>query len=588
MVHGKPIILPLTRGSGKDPNIARYVTLLPVNMLAVPPKVVTENGFMRSFPGIDKKADVDGASRGALLNALDGIVYRVCGGKLYKGADVVADIPNSDRVSMAGSNQSVAVATGGKMIIRKTDGTTVDLDNWPPSKYYPGSSEILQSGGKGEGYDGTLKLTQSMMDEGRIKLTLTPIASGGATGITLEVETIQKYYDQDIPASGTPYLTDVYVSGFLISGTTLTVDYTFNANGAAGDDNTEFMWQQIVEPTSIEYAQYEIGEIADICHANGRYAWVKAGTNQWGVTDIDDETKPDRYRPFMTAEAFPDQAIGIAEFNGDIVVFGTVSTEFFTLTGSSSTTSAIYRSQQSLLINVGIAGPHCKALAEGKFAVISNPAGGRPSVYLLGNGRALEIATPEIIDQLTATSPDELAAGVVEFFRYGIHALIVVRFAEYVYCYNLSSKSWCQLAAGSGADKHPAIDIVQEGMSLTAGDVHYARTGTLCEDSAAQYGEPQPHILYTPLMNMPGARLFNLQLEAATGLAKQPEHIAVSATTDGSTYPREVVVRNDMPHRYDLIPCLNRVGMVRHNIGFRFRILSTTPLTANSASVRAG
>ncbi len=576
------------RGTGKDPNIARYVTLLPVNMLTVPPGVVTKNGFMRSFPGVEKKADVDGPSRGALLNALDGLVYRVCGGKLYKGSDAVADIPNTDRVSMAGSNQSVAIATGGKMLIRKSDGSIVNLDNWPPSKYYPGRSEILQSGNKGQGYDGTLKLTQEMMDEGHLRLTITAVSTTGAAGTTLEISAVQKYYDQDIPATGTPYLTDVYVSGFLISGTTLTVSYTYNANGASGDDNTEFVWQQIVEPTSIDYAQYDLGEIADICHANGRYAWVKAGTNQWGVTDIEDETKPDRYRPFMTAEAFPDHAIGIAEFNGDIVVFGTVSTEFFTLTGSSSTTSAIYRAQQSLLINVGIAGPHCKALADGKFAVISHPAGGRPSVYLLSNGRAVEIATPEIIDQLTATPADELAAGVVEFFRYGIHALIIVRFADYVYCYNLGSKSWCQLAAGNGTDQPLTVDFIQEGSAVTCGDTRYPRTGVLREDSAAQYGEPQPHILYTPLMNMPGARLFNLQLEAATGLAKQPEHIAVSATTDGSTYPKEVTVRNDSPHCYDMIPCLNRVGLVKHNIGFRFRILSTTPLTANSASVRAG
>ncbi|MDI3362186.1 packaged DNA stabilization protein [Lelliottia sp. V89_10] len=120
----------------------------------------------------------------------------------------------------------------------------------------------------------------------------------------------------------------------------------------------------------------------------------------------------------MTAEAFPDPAVGIAELNGEIVVFGTVSTEFFTLTGSTSSESVIYRSQSAALINVGIAGPHCKALAGSQFAVISHPAGGRPSVYLLGNGRATEIATPEIIDALTATPADELAGGVVEFFRY--------------------------------------------------------------------------------------------------------------------------------------------------------------------------
>ncbi|MDI3362187.1 packaged DNA stabilization protein [Lelliottia sp. V89_10] len=70
------------------------------------------------------------------------------------------------------------------------------------------------------------------------------------------------------------------------------MSYTFNANGASGDDDSEFSWQHIVEPSSIDFAQYDLGEVADICHANGRYAWIKAGTNQWGVTDPSDETKP--------------------------------------------------------------------------------------------------------------------------------------------------------------------------------------------------------------------------------------------------------------------------------------------------------
>ncbi|HHI2551359.1 TPA: packaged DNA stabilization protein [Klebsiella aerogenes] len=583
----KIINLPLMKGTGKNPLLSDYVNLFPVNMLSVPPKMVTDGGYMRSFPGVVKLSVVDGASRGVLSNAADSLVYRICGKKLYKAGAEIADVPGTERVSLAGSDKSVAFATDGQMTIRKTNGELVQLDNWPPAKYFPGETTVLVSGSKSAGFDGSLPLTEPMTDKGRLILTLTPATTSGATGAALEVDKIQKSYDQDVPASGTPYLTDVFVSGFDISGTTLTVGYTFNANGADGSDNTSFVWTQVVEPSDILYAQYDLGEVADICHANSRYAWIKAGTNTFGVTDIDDETHPDRYRPFMTAEAFPDPAVGIAALNGDIVVFGTVSTEFFTLTGYTDTTKPIYKSQQAALIPVGIAGVHCKAIVGDKFAVISNPAGGKVSVYLLGDGRATEIASPEISRELQKLSPDELAKGIVETLETGIHKLIIVRVSSFVWCYDMTSKSWCNLSSGPAMDPHIATDFALENGRIVCGDIYHGQLGWLDESTAAQYGAPQSHILYTPMLSAAGAVLADLRLNTASGTANSTEHLAVSASTDGATFPYEVLVISDGPQRYTEQVLLPNVGYVAKDIGFRFRSFSRTPFTATSCSVRA-
>lgn len=582
----KIINLPLMKGTGKNPLLSDYVNLFPVNMLTVPPKIVTEGGYMRSFPGLVKLADVDGASRGVLSNAFDSLVYRVCGKKLYKSGAEVADVPGTDRVCMAGSDKSVAVAAGGQMTIRKQNGEIAQLTNWPPSKYFPGETTVLVSGNKLAGFDGSLPLTETMTDKGRLILTITPATSSGATGAALEVDKIQKNFNQAVPASGTPYLTNVFVSGFDISGTTLTVGYTFNANGAAGDDNTSFVWTQVVEPTDIRYAQYDLGEVADICHANSRYAWIKAGTNTFGVTDIDDETHPDRYRPFMTAEAFPDPAIGIAAQGGDIVVFGTVSTEYFTLTGSADATKPIYKSQRAALVPVGIAGVHCKAAVGDKFAVISNPAGGKVSVYLLGDGRATEIASPEIARELQKLNPVELAKGVVESLETGIHKLIIVRVASFVWCYDLTSKAWCNLASGSTMQPHIATDFALENGCITCGDIYHGQIGRLDESTAAQYGDPQSHILYTPMLSAPNAVFADLELNTASGTANSIEHLAVSATTDGATFPNEVLVISDGPQRYTERVLLPNVAYVAKEIAFRFRSFSRTPFTATSCKVR--
>lgn len=586
---GKIITLPVTKGTGKNPHISDYVNMMPVNMLTVPPKLITDSGYMRSFPGLVKSADVDGISRGVLKNAADGKIYRGCGGKIYREGVPVADIPGEDkisRISMAGSVSTVAFSAENKMIILRGDDSTVALENWPPSQYYAGSSEILDSGTTQAGFNGTLQLTESMTDKGRLKLTITPGTVDGAAGEPLTLDTVQAPFSQEKPAEGTPYITDAIISGFIISGTTLTVSYTFNANGATGDENSTLSWTQTVEPTNIENAQFELGEVGDITHANARYAWIKKGTNTFGVTDTSDETKPDRYRPFTTAESFPDPAVGISTLNSNIVVFGTVSTEFFSLTGSADTTQPIYRTQSAMMIPVGIAGPHCKALAGSQFAVISNPAGGKVSVYLLGSGRATEIASPEVMQALASVTPQELEAGVVEYLSMGIHNLIFVRVGSYSFCYDLTSKNWCQLTAGTGAAPHPAVDFAHDGHSVTAGDAGHPITGKTDESIASQYGALQRHILYSPMMSAENSRLFDLELETVTGTAQGPEHLAVSASTDGFSFPYEVLADSDGAQRYGVIPCLRRVGYVQRNISFRFRALTSTPFTVSNCRVR--
>lgn len=48
--------LPLLRGLGKARDDADYIDALPVNMLATPKPVLNASGYLRSFPGIARKA----------------------------------------------------------------------------------------------------------------------------------------------------------------------------------------------------------------------------------------------------------------------------------------------------------------------------------------------------------------------------------------------------------------------------------------------------------------------------------------------------------------------------------------------------
>ncbi len=249
--------LPLMKGTGKDYRNADYIDYLPVNMLATPKEVLNSNGYLRSFPGIGKLSDVNGASRGAEFNTAQNAVYRVMGGKLYKGDDEVGGVEGVDRVPMAHGRTSQAVCVNGQIIEYRYDGTTKVISNWP-------------------------------------------VGSG--------------------------------------------------------------------------YTQYEIGSARDLTRLRGRYAWTKDGTDSWFITDLKDESHPDRNSAEYRAESQPDGIIGIGTWRDFVVCFGTTTTEFFSLTGASTAGAALYVANPAYMVPKGIAGTFCKCVYMDSYAILSNPA----------------------------------------------------------------------------------------------------------------------------------------------------------------------------------------------------------------------
>ena len=225
--------MPLIKGTGKNFQDADYIDAIPVNVLAVPKPILNANGYMRSFPGIDKLADVAGTSRGVQYNVHESAVYRVMGGKLYKGTTEVGDVSGSERVSMACSINSQAVAASGKMTLYRYDGTVKTLDNWP--------AEVVEK----EGYERDVKewdhkagntdyiLLKEDDLPGEITITITPTTSAGVTGEPFVIRESQwgLQLSQENPGGGKPYITALVVKGNKIKGGKVTLEYTFHGTG---------------------------------------------------------------------------------------------------------------------------------------------------------------------------------------------------------------------------------------------------------------------------------------------------------------------------------------------------------------------
>lgn len=466
--------LPLMKGVGKDFTSADYIDYLPVNLLATPKEVLNAAGYMRSFPGIEKRDDVSGVSRGADYNTAQNAVYRVCGSSLYNGSVLVGSVGGSGRVSMAHSRTSQAVIVNGQIILYRYEGSTKVMENWP-------------------------------------------VSSG--------------------------------------------------------------------------YTRYEIGTARDIIRVRGRYIWSKDGTDSFFISDLEDESHPDRNSAEYRAESQPDGIIGMGVWRDFVVCFGTSTTEFFSITGATTAGAAIYVNNPSYFVPKGIAGTHCKCQYLDAFAIISNPATGAPSVYLMESGQVKIIATSSIEKIIRSYTADELATGVMESLRFDSHELLIIHLPNHVLVYDAAASQngpqWSVLKTGLADDVYRAIDFFYEGNTITCGDKFHAVTGQCKFDVSSQYGERQEHLLYTPLFKADNARLFDLELESSTGVAQLAERMFISATTDGINHGREQLISWNTPFRYDQRSIWKRIGRVRKNIAFKIRIVTGSPVTLSGCQVRA-
>lgn len=343
-------------------------------------------------------------------------------------------------------------------------------------------------------------------------------------------------------------------------------------------------------PVDSGFTQYELGSARDVTRLRGRYAWAKDGTDSWFISDLQDESHPDRNAAEYRAESQPDGIIGIGTWRDFVVCFGATTTEFFSLTGASTAGAALYVANPAYMVPKGIAGTFCKCVFMDAYAIVSNPATGAPSVYIIDSGRATPIATASIEKILREYTADELATAVMESLRFDSHELLMIHLPRHVLVYDGTASQngpqWCILKTGLYDDVYRAIDFMYEGNSITCGDKVSSVKGELQFDIASQYDKQQEHLLYTPLFKADNARIFDFELESSTGVSQYADRLFISATADGINFGREQMIEQNAPFVYDKRVIWKRIGRIRKNVGFKVRVITKSPVTLSGAQIR--
>ena len=346
------------------------------------------------------------------------------------------------------------------------------------------------------------------------------------------------------------------------------------------------------EPTTpdIPGTDFDLGTVIDAVRNRGRYIWIRENSGMFGVTDLQNEQRPDYIAPFYSAEAEPDRNIAVDAWKGYVVIFGRYTIEYFGLTGNPN---QIYAPVQSLTVRAGIVGLGCKSQYLDSFAIIGGPEFEAPSIYLIGQGTYREIATRRIQKILRSYTIEEIErATYMEPVKFDAHDFLVIHLPDdvLIYDHNASGEgnfAWSVLKSDiRGNNPYRGIYHVNNGNQWTAADKQQSILSRFSYDDARHIGQEVEYIVNTPMVQVRNRRVYDLQIDSVPGRTNTSRGLGYSVTLDGITYGQEHFIPFDSPRDYTRRILARRLGYVRNNVGFRLRWTTDTPSAISDFRVR--
>lgn len=357
-----------------------------------------------------------------------------------------------------------------------------------------------------------------------------------------------------------------------------------------GTVNTMTNWpESSANPTS-----YDWGVPQDLIRLRGRYVWSQADSDTFWISDIENESHPDRTAAAYRAESMPDGILALRSWHDYVLAFGSSTVEFFALTGDSA---QVYASQPAYMLNLGIAGQWAVCRYLDTMAFLTGPASGIATIMVMASsgGSANDIGNKQVKEVLSQYTAEQLAETVLESITTTDGSYLIVHLPDDTLVYDAGASSamgiqaWSFLksSVSSSSGAYRAIDFCNEGQTITCGDTIEGVKGRLSQETSGQYGADVEMILSTPLVDASLAILTDLELDVSLGAALPIRHIFVSATEDGVIYSPERLMRYDSALKLLGRAHLLKVGRVRTAVAFRFRLVGVAPASLSKCRVYA-
>lgn len=222
---------------------------------------------------------------------------------------------------------------------------------------------------------------------------------------------------------------------------------------------------------------------------------------------------------FATAEGNPDNVVGMAALNRDLILFNKVSTEIYTNTGNADFP---FERIGSGFIEVGCCAPFSIAKTAEAVFWLGQDSSGRGVVYAASSTSPQRIST-HAIEAKISTYADITTARAYSY-QYEGHYFYVLNFDEATWVYDATTKMWHERAyLDNGALTRHRIDTLSYVPNLgihVGGDWESNKVYELDPDNRTDAGNEIKRLRATPHISQNLKRVFHaaLQVDCETGV----------------------------------------------------------------------
>lgn len=377
--------------------------------------------------------------------------------------------------------------------------------------------------------------------------------------------------------------------GNVLGNDTVALPYSFNtqaiiANGRYYLYDTTNGFREIIDP--------DLGNPTDAVWVDGYYVFTD-GENLYH-TEISDEASIDPLQ-FATSEYSPDPTIGLGlTTDNKVIAFNRYTIEYFQ---NNANTEFAFSRIPSRAVRYGLVAANLKCEIGGQWYFVGGPKEGSLSIYRLGVGQAVEIASREVTERLGVYTEAELSEQVMESRIIDGYPAIIVHLPNETLYFNIKvaesagiDQAW-SLLTSSGRTQWRAVNGIYDPNigGWLYGDKNTSNIGKIDYSIATQYGAKVECRLYTPFVYLETASIDELDIDTIPGFNSVDDaSVFISLTYDGVIYSAEQPVSYGTPGAYGERMIMYRMGYVDNMFGLRMRWVSTSRMCYSRAVLSYG
>ena len=280
---------------------------------------------------------------------------------------------------------------------------------------------------------------------------------------------------------------------------------------------------------------------------------------------------------FSTAEADPDQIKGVINFQNQLFVLGSVTTEVYTNIGR---TPAPFERIQGFIMHKGLSAPYSLVVAESTYVFVGGSTNEAPSVWAFDGNSHVKLSTTPIDQILSNLTLEEIESIYAWSYAQAGTFFIGFKLPDTCLVYDFMSKKWHERLSYTEdtADiPYRVCSIVKAYGDILLGDALDGRIGRLARNTFTEYGLNIRRILTTMPLDKQGEDFFVSSVEAVMesgmGTLEYDPIVRLSwSDTGGYTYNNELQRTLGKQGEYRKRAIWRRLGRGTRSRVFKFEL----------------